>query len=210
MFEFGAWASENPALSMREDDLARMESFLEACFHSSTLGFCILDAELRYVTINQTLAKMNGMSPEAHVGKTIREVPGPFADQVEPDLRRVLVTREPLLDVRLSGAVPQTNEPGHWIDHYFPIKFGEGGRVERIGVFVVEVTQHKQMEATVSHLSKSVKEQMDRLQMLMDVGSILASNWNIAQVFPRISVAPPLAALRNFFCWGCWAGRIDV
>lgn len=187
MREHDAWTSENPLLAPREDDSARMEAFLEACFHSSTLGFCILDAELRYVTINQTLARMNGMPPEAHVGRTIWEVLGPFADQVEPDLRRVLATRDPVLDVRVSGALPQKEDAGHWIDHYFPIKYGEGGRVERIGVFVVEVTQHKQMEATVNHLSKSMKRQVDRLQMLMDVGSILASNWNIAQVFPRIS-----------------------
>jgi PAS domain-containing protein len=92
MRERDAWTSENPLLAPREDDSARMEAFLEACFHSSTLGFCILDAELRYVTINQTLARINGMPPEAHVGRTIREVLGPFADQVEPDLRRVLAT----------------------------------------------------------------------------------------------------------------------
>jgi formate hydrogenlyase transcriptional activator len=187
MLEHDLWASENPTPPMPGGDLERIESPMGFYFRSSTLGFCILDAELRYVVINEALARMHGMPPEAHVGKTIREVLGPFADQVEPELRQVLMTADARLDVQVSGVAPQTKEPGHWVNHYFPIKYGEGGRVERIGVFVLEVMQQKQMEATVHHLSKSMKGQMARLQMLMDVGSILASNWNIAQVFPRIS-----------------------
>jgi len=187
MPEFGASDSQNPLSAMREDDLARMESLLGLYFNSSTLGFCILDADFRYVAINQALAGMHGLLPEAHMGKTVREVLGPFADQVEPKLRQVLATADARLDVRVSGAPPGKQEPGNWINHYFPIKYGADGGVERIGAIVLEVTQQRRMEATVNHLRKSVKQQMDRLQMLMDVGGILASNWNIKEVFPRIS-----------------------
>lgn len=164
----------------------QVDSALSMYFDSSTLGFCVLDTEFRYLAINQALARMNGQPPEVHVGKQVREVLGALADQIEPDLRNLLTTAKPHLDAHISGSLPRSAEKGHWIAHYLPIKYGPGG-VNRIAVIVVELTQQKQMEATVGHLSKSVKRQMDRLQMLLDLGSILAGNWDVAQVFPRIS-----------------------
>ena len=172
-----------------EGDTAEIDSLLGAYFDSSTLGFCIVEiveGEFRYVAVNQALAQKNGCAPEEHAGKLIREILGPLADPVEAELQRVLATGKPRLDVQMSGSLPGKAETIYWIGHYFPIKDASGG-VKRIGVIEVEVTQQKQMEAAVSHLSKNVKHQMDRLQMLLDVGEILSSNWNIQQVFPRIS-----------------------
>jgi formate hydrogenlyase transcriptional activator len=169
-----------------EHDLSQVESLLGTYFNSSTLGFCILDAEFRYLAVNQALAIMDGATPEEHLGKTIREVLGPLADQIEPELKQLLETGKPRLDVHISGVLPGRSEMGHWIGHFFPIKYSNG-LVTRIGGIVLEVTQQKQMEVTVSQLSKGMKVQRDRLQMLLDVGGILSANWNIAQVFPKIS-----------------------
>ena len=166
--------------------LSELESLLCASFSSSNLGFCILDAEFRYLAVNRSLARMNGLPAEEHLGTTIHKVLGPLADEIEPKLRQLLATAQPRTDVHISGAVPGKKETGHWIGQYFPLQHSEG-KVKHIGVFVIEVTEQKQMEATVTHLNTSVKKQMDRLQMLLDVGGILASNWHIDQVFPRIS-----------------------
>jgi PAS domain S-box-containing protein len=168
------------------DDRSRIESLISTYFDSSTLGFCILDTDFRYVAINGALATMHGLSRDEHLGKTLREVLGQVADQIESELGKLLATAQPRFDVEVSGLLPQKTKVGHWIEHYFPIKYGECG-VQRIGVIVLEVTHQKQMEAKVSQLSSGMKLQMDRLQMLMDVGSILAANWNAGQVFPKIS-----------------------
>ena len=169
-----------------ENELSQIESVLSMYFDSSTLGFCILDSELRYLAVNKGLAIMNGLTPEEHMGQTIRQVLGPLADQIEPEIRQLLATGKPRLDVRVSGGLPEGNETGHWIGHFFPIRYSNG-LVTRIGAIVLEVTQQKRMEATVRHLSKGMKLQMDRLQMLLDVGTLLSANWNVAQLFPKIS-----------------------
>ena len=47
------------------------EKLLAAYFSSSTVGLCILDAELRYLAINATLAEINGMPADEHLGRTV-------------------------------------------------------------------------------------------------------------------------------------------
>ena len=162
------------------------EMLLTTYFSSATLGVCILDVEFRYLAINETLAGMNGIPVQAHLGKTVREMLGDFADLVEPELQKVLATGEPVLNFQLSGLLPLRSEVGHWIAHIFPIK-NEAGNVTRIGVIVAEITEQKRMKETLQWLSGSLKQQKARLQMLMDVSGILSSNWNIQQVFPKIS-----------------------
>ncbi len=186
MFSDPAFDAAKTPEPISDNDLSRMESLISAYFNSSTLGFSILDADFRYLAVNDALARMHGVPQDEHLGKTLREVLGPVADQIEPEFRKVLSTAKPRLEVEISGLLPQKAEVGHWIGYYFPIKYGEGG-VKSIGAIVLEVTLHKQMEAKVGQLSKGMKHQMDRLQMLLDVGGILAGNWNAAQVFPQIS-----------------------
>ena len=40
-----------------------------------------IDTELRYVSINDHLAKINRLPAAAHIGRTLREVLGDLADQ---------------------------------------------------------------------------------------------------------------------------------
>jgi len=62
------------------------EELLGAYFSASRVGLCILDAGFRYLAINQTLAEMNGLSADAHLGKSVREILGDIAELVEPQL----------------------------------------------------------------------------------------------------------------------------
>ena len=186
LHEFVRSFPDTPLSFLPDDDLSQTEWRLGEYFNSSTLGFAIVDADFRYLAVNKVLAQLNGIAPEAHPGKTVRELLGPLADQIEAELRLVFSTGKPRLDVHISGVRPRTAETGDWTNHYFPIKDASKA-VKRVGVIVIDVTQQKQMEAAVSHLSRSVKHQRDRLQMLLDVGNILSANWNIHQVFPRIS-----------------------
>ncbi len=166
--------------------LSEPEKVLAAYFRSSTVGLCILDSEMRYLAVNNTLAAMNGIPVADHIGKTVWEILGDAAGVVESEFRRVFATGEPGTDIEISGVLPTRTGPGHWIEHYFPIKDGSG-RVKRIAVVVVEITEQKKLEQSLKHIGGKLGKETDRLQMLLDVSTILASNWNLQQVFPRIS-----------------------
>jgi len=165
--------------------LSEPERLLAAYFSSSTVGLCILDANLRYLAVNDTLAEINGMPASDHLGKTVREVLGDFGDVLEPGFHRVLSTLEPL-HFEISGTLPTRTEPSYWIVHYLPIQ-DSSGSVTRIAAVVVETTAQRRLQQSLKDVGGKLRKQMDRLQMLLDVSSIMASNWNLQQVFPQIS-----------------------
>ena len=71
-------------------------ALLDAIFASAPLGLAFIDRDLRYARVNQLLADMNGVSPEAHVGKRPRDLlPDLQLDGYEDRWRRILATGEP-------------------------------------------------------------------------------------------------------------------
>jgi len=167
------------------DTFTDPERLLAAYFNSSSVGLCVLDVELRYLAINKTLAEINGLPAAEHLGKTVREVLGDFADSLEGNLRHVLVTQQPI-QFEASGKLPTWAEPGYWIVHYLPIK-DEAGTLTRVGAVVIEITSLKKLEKSVENLGGKLRHETKRLQMLTEVGNLLSSNWDIPEVFPQIS-----------------------
>lgn len=74
------------------------ETFLKHVYRTAPIGLCLFDTELRYRHINEWLASINGLSVEAHLGRTISEVIPDVSAGVESLLRRVMETGEPVLD----------------------------------------------------------------------------------------------------------------
>jgi formate hydrogenlyase transcriptional activator len=166
--------------------LSESEQLLNTYFSASKVGFCILDTDFRYVAINRTLAEMNGIQAEAHLGRSVREILGDFAELVEPSFKRVLETRQPILNLEISTTLPNRTEPGHWIEHYVPIK-DTAGRVKQIGVVAVEVTEQKKLEESLRGVSKTLREEKKRQHVMLEVSRALTAKWDEREVFPRIS-----------------------
>jgi len=175
----------DPISFAHPEALTEPEKLLAAYFSSTTVGLCILDSNLRYIAINDTLAKINGIPAADHLGKTVREVLGDFADLIEPEFQRVLSAREPV-HFESSAKLPARNEAGHWMIHYLPIQDATGV-VTRVGAVVVEVTAQRRLEQSLKDVGGKLRKEMDRLQMLLDVSSITSSNLNMQQAFPQIS-----------------------
>lgn len=80
---------------------------LDRAYGHAPIGLCCLDLELRYVHINEWLAGVNGLSVAEHLGRTIGEVLPEVAAGIEPQLRSVIPTGEPIIAGRTTGA-PRT------------------------------------------------------------------------------------------------------
>jgi len=63
---------------------------LQAIYDGAPVGLCFLDKNLRYISLNQRLAEMNGFTVEAHVGRTVSEMVPELFPIVEPYLHRAL------------------------------------------------------------------------------------------------------------------------
>ena len=153
--------------SLTPSDSGNLNSSVARASESPTVGIAICDDQLRYVSVNQALAAMNGILAELHIGKTVREVLGSVASSVELMLQSVLFNGQSILNVEIRGNLPTRNAEGYWIEHYFPVRCANG-RVDQVGVVVVEITGLRRLENCILALvgdAPRTKEQVKRLGM---------------------------------------------
>ena len=116
-------------------------------FDDAPVGIALLDTDLRYQYINTLLAALNMATPEAHLGRTIREVlPPQLASQVEKPYLQVLDTGESLLSTEMYGKDPA--HPGMLFVgnvNYFPVR-SAAGTILGVGVVVLDITEQKRTE----------------------------------------------------------------
>jgi PAS domain S-box-containing protein len=92
---------------------------LDRSFTNTPIGLCYFDKEMRFLRVNEWLAGINGLSVEAHLGQKIADCLPDVARGVEPQLRHVLQTGEPITNGFVETtppAHPTTTRPGSIID----------------------------------------------------------------------------------------------
>ncbi|WP_244227361.1 sensor histidine kinase [Corallococcus aberystwythensis] len=138
-------AREHEARQEAERSLALLDSLLDA----APVGISFVDADLRYLRINGTLARINGHPVEAHQGRTLREmVRGDVVESIEQSLRQVLETGQPVQDSLVEGPDPAHGRAGAWRADYFPVRTPDGALLG-VGNTVVDITEHKRAEAAL-------------------------------------------------------------
>jgi formate hydrogenlyase transcriptional activator len=162
------------------------DDLLAAFWKSSHLGFASVDAEMRYRTFSPGFAEMTGVSVEAGVGKTVREVLGDAADCLEPVLRRVLESDQPETNVELAGTLPAKAETVRWNGHCFPIK-NSGGVVKQVAL----VTEGAGRRERLGHLKSDLAPRQmhcDRLKSLLEFATLLMPDSSEEEVRSAIAV----------------------
>jgi transcriptional regulator with PAS, ATPase and Fis domain len=133
------------------EDLDESKRLLAAFSAASVIGLAVCDDQLRFQAVNDALAAMNGITPEAHAGNTVRDILKHAAAQPEPALERVLASGEAVC-FELTATLPTRTEVGYWIENYFPIK-GRAGRVNQVATITVEVTAQRKLEKSFRRLT---------------------------------------------------------
>ena len=91
-----ATAVEAGRLRTVEQDLAACD----ALFVSSPLGIAFIDTDLRYVRVNEALARLNGVPVADHLGRTVHDVlPADVAAEIVQIQTAVLRTGRPVVDL---------------------------------------------------------------------------------------------------------------
>src|ERR1700742_752360 len=127
-------------------EVQQTAALLDALFRSAPVGLGFWDRELRYVRVNDALARINERPPEDHVGRTLREVVPQFADRLEEVAQRVLDTGGPVIELEMVGGTP--NDPQarrYWASSYYPV-IGAGGERIGVGAVVEEITDRRLAE----------------------------------------------------------------
>jgi PAS domain S-box-containing protein len=137
------------------------------------LAVALLDRDLRYRRVNGALAALNGLPAAAHLGRTVAEVIPERAAAIEPLLRQVLATGEPVVDLRLSAPA------GDWLATLFPAR-GPTGELDGVGIMVAEVTPFTRAEAALRQEATlrerahdaALRDREAQLELALDVAGL--------------------------------------
>lgn len=152
------------ALQQSQLQLQRQLAEIEAIYQCAPVGLSVLDADLRFVRINQRLAEINGIPVEAHIGHTMRELLPDLADATEQRLRPVLKTGNPCLSVEISGCTPA--QPGvqrTWLESFLPLN--DGDRIIGINIVCEEITDHKRIETERQKAEEFLRQAKEELEI---------------------------------------------
>ena len=154
---------------------ARLDSLLA----HAPIGIALLDTELRCQHINAALAAMNGMAPEAHLGRTIREVLPGLESTVGSPFLQVLTTGEPILNIEICGETPADPGVSHiWRISYFPVRDTTGVLIG-VGAVVLDITKERQAEQA----RDAEHQQREAILQTLDVGvAVLTPDGRITAV----------------------------
>ncbi|HEV7859958.1 MAG TPA: PAS domain-containing protein [Pyrinomonadaceae bacterium] len=135
-----ATSTDRPAIHEQATQVLVRDRGHYASSLEAVTGVAVFDEHLRYVQINEALARLNGLSVEEHLGKTLHEIAPHVAPVLEPLLEKIFETGEPALNVELkSQRANQPGPPRYWRLSFIPVP-GDDGRPQGVSVMAVEIT----------------------------------------------------------------------
>ncbi len=133
---------------------AQLAGLLDSALENAPVGFAFLDRDLRFLRVNERIAELHGLAPEDYIGATVGEIDDRIAGHVEPLLRSVLATGEPVLGAEFDHPTPG---PGRTVRHiiasFYPIMTRDG-ELFAIGAVAADVTESRRLEAQLRQAQK--------------------------------------------------------
>ena len=165
----GSWVLDaepngpTPSSMLRESEarVAQQLEELNQLYATAPIGLALVDRDLRFTRINETLAEINGRPVGTHLGRTVREVIPEIADVIEPLYRRVFETGEPLTAMEIQAET--ASQPGvlrDWLVSCHPLKDG-CDQVFAVNAIVQEVTERRRAE-------EQLRQSENQLRMILD------------------------------------------
>jgi PAS domain S-box-containing protein len=123
--------------------LSEALALADAIEASAPVAFGFIDTDFRLVRFNDTLARLNGLSPERDLGRTIADAIPDLWPVFEPHYRSVIDNGKEVTVVHSIRRDADGRETV-WFTKYFPVRVD--GQLGGIGVVGVDITETKQSE----------------------------------------------------------------
>jgi PAS domain S-box-containing protein len=162
-------------LRMRESLAA-----LESLFTQSPIGLATLGTDLRFLRVNDALARMNGVSAAEHLGKRLTEVvPGVNAAALESTMREVLDRGTAVVDVRRTGrTAADPDRERTWSCSYAPLVDGSGRTLGLIAS-LIDITEGQQAEIEAERARR-------RFALLAEAGTRIGTTLDLRQTAEEV------------------------
>ncbi len=164
---------EQPTASVRE---TQVSASLEALLEHAPVGVAFMGPDLRFVRVNGEVARMTGLAPAEHAGRTAAEMLPHGSALPFERAREVVRTGVPVIGAEIEGT--SADDPGqthHWLASYYPIKAPDG-EVTGAAAVLTDVTSRKRAESEARRLAAIVESSDDAIIGFALDGTI--ESWN--------------------------------
>ncbi|EGK86501.1 PAS domain S-box protein [Microcoleus vaginatus PCC 9802] len=129
---------------------------LATIFNTSPIGLALLDAQQRFIAINEALAEINGLTREQHLGHSISQLFGQSDPKLVEVFHQIYTTGNPFISPNFAVNVPGRSDrrPGYYNVYYLPT-VNSNAQVEGVLVYVVDVTERVRLELAQRFLSEA-------------------------------------------------------
>ncbi|MCW2528731.1 MAG: hypothetical protein JWM76_3591 [Pseudonocardiales bacterium] len=124
-------------------EVSEVLALVDAFEASVPLAFAFIDTDFKLVRFNDTLAHLNGLSPEHDLGRTVADAIPELWPVFEPHYRSVIDNGADVSIVHSIRPNPEDAETV-WFTKYFPVRVEE--KLVGIGVVGVDITETKHAE----------------------------------------------------------------
>lgn len=166
------------------------KSIFKQFFKHSNVGLAVLDKDLRFQCVNNTLASMNGVGPLDHCGRRVRDIVGsPLAFPIERAIREVLATGEAVMNVSVAGQLIFRPDEGNWLGNYFPLQNGYG-ESQHVGAVVIRLDNNSQSPPADVQCSGKVLRSWKEIGKYTGACVKTMQRWECSHGFPVRRIRP--------------------
>lgn len=139
---------------------------INTLFSSPSFGIAVVDKQLRFLQINQTLADIHGIQAAQHLGKTYRQALPHLASTVDPLLHKVFRGATKKAATQFITTTDKPENKRYWQLTIFPIE-EPNQPLNTAGILVTEITEIKQREQII-HRRLALFEAVSQISTLLD------------------------------------------
>lgn len=154
---------------MSPDEATRPEN---TDFDAVPVGLCVINRDLQFLQVNETMASFNGCPAQDHIGRDVSEV----VPELEPAARQLMEnlidTGEPLAPFEVEGeTIAESGERRFWLEFWSPIK-NDTGDVVAASIAAVEITERKRLEHEKDRALEEAKKRLKQQTAIAELGQL--------------------------------------
>jgi len=157
----------------RRPPWAMGQSVLDGFLTRSPVGMAVMDLQLRYVWLNDTLERLGGVPREQRLGRRLSELlPGLQADTIEGLMRKVMETGAPVTDYEYVGwSWADPHRQRAYSTSFFPLVDAENS-ITGVCYMVLDVTERwnaRQLLTLVNEAGASIGRSLDVMRTAQEL-----------------------------------------
>jgi PAS domain S-box-containing protein len=146
-------------------------AILDQSIHKSPIGFALIDKDLKYIRVNKAMAKLNGVSSDVHLGRTLNEMSLQMSLVVEPFVGKVFETGTSIMNIPYRGLSTDGVSSLAGLLSYYPVRHPISDEIFGVAVSFQDMTDQL-------HIQNLLRENQDRLAFAQEAGKIGAFEWD--------------------------------